>query len=456
MSKKSNVKNYIVTFDDDSIPQTRVAEMLGVAKTKVTDAVTAMEEAFDLDTIDNLHYQELGCACVKLTADAAEKLRKKKGVLEVVEDFEVQAIGDIPSDVLTEPTNGTETYQDPEPDANPSFDVEQDEALAWEEDIIAQELDELINETMDTEGATAIAPSSPPLPQPQVQPAAPSIAAKDIILWNIRKVRAHIAWRKGLYGAGIRVAVLDTGIARHNDLIIYGGASFVPGTTSFHDGNGHGTHCAGIIGARINRRGIVGVAPLCRLYAVKVLKDSGRGMFSWILSGMAWALRRRMHVVSMSLGAPRAPIYALERMVYLLNRAGITVVAAAGNSGNSRLFPYVNTPANCPGVIAVGAVDYKCKIAPFSSRGGKWNPVSLVAPGVRIISTFPHNSYRSLSGTSMACPHVTGGAALVKRRFPTASPAWIKYRLMKSAKDLGVPGYDSTYGAGLLDCYRAL
>ncbi len=450
MSKKKELKNYIITFADDSIPKVKVAQMLGVSKAKVVDAVTAMEEDYDMEVIDNLHYEELGTATVKMTADEAEKLRSKEGVLEVIEDFEMHAIGGMPSTAY-EATNGEIKENGIGTMVSPLVD---DESAAWEDDLLAMELDELINETVETD---SIDIGSVPYPNNNGQatnPSRPSIA-REHLLWNISKIGANRAWHRSLYGAGIKVAVLDTGIARHRDLILYGGASFVPGTRSYNDVNGHGTHCAGVIGARINRTGIIGVAPLSRLYAVKVLSDSGSGSFSWILSGMAWALRNKMNVVSMSLGAARPPVQALTRMVRLLNRAGITVVAAAGNSNNSS-FSFVNTPANCPGVVAVGATDRNNRIAHFSSRGGTWNQVSLCAPGVGIVSTFPNNSYRSLSGTSMACPHVAGAVALIKRRYPTASPAWIKRQLMRTARDLGSPGYDTTYGAGLLASNRAV
>lgn len=446
MSKnKNDLKKYIITFDDDSIPQTRAAEMLGVSESNLTDAVSMLETAYDLETVDNLHFKELGCTSMRMSKADAEKLRKEKGVLEVIEDFEVSIIDDNNFiNVQPESINGTEDLMTPTHGV-PS--LSQDE-FNWEDDIIATELESIIQVDRSEDANDLI---TKPILKQNPFPG----ASKDYLLWNISKVGAHRAWGRALFGAGIKVAVLDTGISRHKDLIVYGGASFVPGTKNYNDKNGHGTHCAGVIGANINGTGIIGVAPLARMYAVKVLDDQGRGSFSAMLAGMAWALRNKMHVVSMSLGSSRPPVAALIRMVELLNKAGITVVAAAGNSYGSD-FPHVNTPANCPGVIAVGAVDKNSKIGYFSSRGGKFNQVSISAPGVGIASTFPTNSYRSLSGTSMACPHVAGAVALIKRRFPTATPAWIKQRLERTARDLGGPGHDSTYGAGLLSCDRAV
>lgn len=131
------------------------------------------------------------------------------------------------------------------------------------------------------------------------------------------------------------MAVVDTGIApRHPDLRVYGGASFVPGVTRWHDDHYHGTHVAGTIAAAMNRRGVVGVAPAARLYAVKVLDRRGRGQTSWILNGLAWCYRYRMHVVNLSLGSGATThstsnySRAYENAGRLLRRRGILPVAA--------------------------------------------------------------------------------------------------------------------------------
>jgi subtilisin len=202
---------------------------------------------------------------------------------------------------------------------------------------------------------------------------------------------------------------------------------------------------------------VIGVAPKASLYAVKVLNGQGGGLLSSVLAGMTWALQNNMKVVSMSLGASSGPIVAYENAIAQLTRAGVNVVCASGNAFGGP-FPWVGAPANShPAAIAVGAVDSAKVIAPFSSRGingANWNGVTLSAPGVSVNSTWPvpADGYRKLSGTSMACPHVSGAVALVCQKFPNLNPQQIKARLISTASDLGVPGLDSTYGAGLVNC----
>ncbi|RZK27403.1 MAG: hypothetical protein EOO63_13475, partial [Hymenobacter sp.] len=238
-----------------------------------------------------------------------------------------------------------------------------------------------------------------------------------------------------------------------------GGISFVPGVASYNDGHGHGTHCCGVVGARNNAIGVVGVAPECVLYAVKVLSDAGSGATSNIIAGMTWAKNNGMQVISMSLGASASPSVAYTTAISQLNAAGVTVVCASGNAYGTA-FPYVGSPANSPGAIAVGAVDMSSAIAYFSSRGAQpgssgWNPVTVVGPGVNVYSTYKGNTYTTMSGTSMATPHVAGAAVLIKQRFPSYTPAQVKALLQKTATDLGPAGSDSTYGAGLLNCEKS-
>jgi len=302
-------------------------------------------------------------------------------------------------------------------------------------------------------------PGSPPPPPPPPPP--PSQA----VPWNIAMVGADRVWSR-VTGAGVKVAVLDTGIDDdHPDLTVTGGVSMVPGITSWDDDQGHGTHCAGIIGARNNTTGVVGVAPGCDLYAVKVLNSAGSGRLSWILAGMGWAESNGMAVASLSLGSnvsspDAACTLAYQRAADRLNQAGCVVVAAAGNNGRDPVNPWVGNPARCAGFMAVAAVDQNRNLADFSSRG----PASLCsncgveisAPGVSINSTVRGGGLGRKSGTSMACPHVSGAAALLKELHPTWGPDRIRDRLKTTAGDLGAPGNDVNFGAGLLDCYKAV
>ncbi len=448
MPHDAEKRRYVVTYSDPQISKEEVSNLLNVATSQVEDGISVMESDREITAADIVHFDDLGTTVVSLTEKQKEELAKKENVLEVVEDFEMHIL-----DAFE--TNGESKLAD-----SISFDElnsiqtadptsQQTYMLGYKDGYRAMQ-DKLQSLLKGIEGGTETE-TAPGLP---ILKPAPTAIPTQPIPWNIKMVRAPGAWPR-TRGLGTRVAVIDTGIATHPDLIISGGASFVTGVVSFNDDNGHGTHCAGIVGARNNAIGVIGVAPRTSLYAVKVLNSAGSGAFSQIIAGMAWALQNKMHVVSMSLGAGVAtPPVALVNAVNQLLAAGITIVAAAGNSFGSA-FPFVGTPANIPGVIAVGAVSQTGVIAPFSSRGGTGNQVTISAPGVSINSTFLGNSYKTLSGTSMACPHVAGAVALIKAKFPMLTPAQIRAKLRATATDLGVPGTDTTYGAGLLNCDAA-
>ncbi len=285
------------------------------------------------------------------------------------------------------------------------------------------------------------------------------------IPWNIKMVKAHRAWARGYDGYRVKVAVLDTGIDyNHKDLCVYGGVDF-SGSESYMDYNGHGTHCAGIIAAREHRKRIVGVAPRAKLYAVKVLDDKGYGNTSNIIAGMEWCVNNGIQVASMSLGGAHAPSVAYRNAISRCQLNGVLVVAAAGNSANSD-FPSVCAPANSAQAttwstspIAVGAVDRRKQIAYFSSRGQKclpWNPVGCVAPGVNVKSTYLDNEYVEMSGTSMACPHVAGLAALLCQRWNSHDVYKIKKQLLLGTFHSHAYPPSTYMGFGLINCDRAV
>lgn len=283
-------------------------------------------------------------------------------------------------------------------------------------------------------------------------------AAQDYITCGLSIIYAPQAWRYST-GAGVRVAVVDTGITpRHPDLRVYGGASFVSGVTRWYDDHYHGTHVAGSIAALWNRRGAVGVAPATRLYAVKVLNSRGSGYTSWILNGLAWCYRYGMHIVNLSLGSgatthsPSNYSRAYENAGRRLRSRGILPVAAAGNSGATSR-PYVGNPARCPSFMAVSSIDCNRRRSSFSSYGPQ---VEICAPGTNVLSTYPPNGYRRLSGTSMATPHVAGVAALVKRRHPSWTGDRIRVHLWRTALDLGRPRRDWLFGYGQVRAYHAV
>lgn len=229
---------------------------------------------------------------------------------------------------------------------------------------------------------------------------------------------------QGATGRGVKLAVLDTGIdLGHPDfagrrIVTH---SLVAGQT-VDDVRGHGTHCAGTAAGRPARRGNVpyyGVAPDADLHVVKVLNDSGAGRELDILAGMEWAIQQGCAVVSMSLGRAVRPDEPFDPLYEDVGRraleAGTLVIAAAGNESDRR-YGYVapvSAPANTPAIMAVAAVGADAGIATFSCGATGIGAIDVAAPGVGVFSSVPRpRLYRSLSGTSMACPHVAGIAAL--------------------------------------------
>ncbi|WP_245177466.1 S8 family serine peptidase [Geodermatophilus sp. DF01_2] len=250
-------------------------------------------------------------------------------------------------------------------------------------------------------------------------PGAPVYTDTPLFTWGLQATEVVTSPRAG---RGIRVAVLDTGFdATHPDLAgrAVTATSFVPGESP-QDGHGHGTHCVGTAcGPRTpeGARGY-GVASEAEVFVGKVLGDEGSGTDAQILAGIAWALSNECQVISLSLGADTpepSPAYtaagrrALDR--------GSLIVAAAGNNADRRQgnVGFVGAPANSPDVLAVGALDQALEAAWFSARstaapGGQ---VDLAAPGVDVFSSWPMPTrYNTISGTSMATPHVAGLAAL--------------------------------------------
>lgn len=203
----------------------------------------------------------------------------------------------------------------------------------------------------------------------------------------------------------VQVAVLDTGVDfRHPDLAeSFGNArDFTESSSGTFDRQGHGTHCAGVIGARNNDAGIVGVDDKCKIYSAKVLNDSGAGSERMILNGLEWALSQGCEVVSMSLGGP-SPMRDLDALITQAVNKGVAVVVAAGNSGPGR--DTIGWPGRTLSAVTVGAYNETRDIASFSSRG---TFLDCVAPGVNVESCYLGNRYALLSGTSMATPHIAG------------------------------------------------
>ena len=262
-------------------------------------------------------------------------------------------------------------------------------------------------------------------------------------------------------GKGVKVAVLDTGFdLKHPDFPSRSITvkSFVAGAKP-QDGHGHGTHCIGTACGPKEpfRPPRYGVAWESAILAGKVLDDQGGGADGGILAGLEWALAHGVRVVSMSLGAevalndPYSEVFEVVGQRALA--AGTLIIAAAGNESDRRsgwLAP-VGHPANCPSILAVGAVDAKLQVGNFSNRGlnPRGGQVDLVGPGVDVLSTFPMPTRtRRLSGTSMATPHVAGIAALWAEAHPNATATELWTLLTQHARRL--PQLSSDVGAGLV------
>lgn len=268
--------------------------------------------------------------------------------------------------------------------------------------------------------------------------------------WGTEKIKATQAWQQWeLTGQGVKVAVIDTGIAPHPDLQITKGVSFITNSDSYEDDNGHGTHVAGIIAAGHNPNGLRGVAPDVELYAIKVLDKEGNGYHSTIIKGIEWAIEENIDIINLSVGGTESSELLKAALDKANNDHGIIIVAAAGNNGNHNTEDStVEFPASYETVIAVGATDTNDNRGRFSAYG---NDLELAAPGVRIKSTYLNNSYETRDGTSMAAPHVTGMLALLKQAQPSLSNEQLRIQIRDYTKDLGAEGKDPQYGFGRIE-----
>ncbi|MGW5771613.1 S8 family serine peptidase [Streptomyces longwoodensis] len=278
------------------------------------------------------------------------------------------------------------------------------------------------------------------------------------------RIGTPVAWEAGLTGKGVTVAVLDTGVdADHPDLAdrVAVSRSFVEGEEEGEgvaDRNGHGTHVTSTVGgsgaASDGRE--KGVAPGATLAVGKVLGDQGSGSESQIIAGMEWAAREvRADVVSLSLGTtePSDGTDPMARAVDTLSaETGALFVVAAGNTGTPSS---IGSPGAADAALTVGAVDSADRPASFTSAGPRHGDNALKpdlsAPGVDILAARSHltdgsGPYTTLSGTSMATPHVAGVAALLAEQHPDWTGARLKDALMSTSARLDAPAY--TVGAG--------
>jgi subtilisin len=269
--------------------------------------------------------------------------------------------------------------------------------------------------------------------------------------WGIDRVDAEVAHSNNETGNGADIAIIDTGIdSTHPDLQanLGTGKSFVlpGGSAVWQDDNGHGTHCAGIADAVNNSQGVVGVSTQATLHAVKVLTAPGTGSTSDVAAGIEYTADQGWDVGSLSLGSSSSSQTLKDACQYAQNK-GVLLVAAAGNSGPCT--DCVGYPAAYSSVMAVSSTNKNDALSSFSSQGSE---VEIAAPGSNINSTYIGGTYTTLSGTSMACPHVSGAAGQLMANGYTNDEA--RQELKRTAEDIGLSPSES--GAGLLDVAAAL
>lgn len=333
--------------------------------------------------------------------------------------------------------------------------------------------------TLNVESATSPrADVAPPAAVPGSPPPAPTPVAaeplRDVAYfggssdWNLNLVGAPESWAAGFRGQGVTVAVIDTGVdLDHPDLDgnLYvnpreiagngidddrngyvddvSGYDFVSGDTIPDDGNGHGTHVAGIIAAANDGRGATGVAPDAKILPVRVLDDSGSGSDMSVAAGIRYAADLGVEIINLSLGGG-----ASSRIAAAIDYAtslGALVIAAAGNESASDPSYPARHSAESTEVLSVGAYDSSQRIADFSNRVGSSGAIQVDAPGVGIYSTYLGGGYRSLSGTSMASPHVAGVAALTLSANPHLTSA--ELRSLISGGTNGLAGGSDSIGS---------
>jgi len=471
---QSTPSHLVISLDDD----TPIAETLeGLIETSPS-ATRAASRSMQTESAEVYRgkseshsevrlYPQFNVATLDLTAAQVANLRSPKVL--VVPNEQRRILGwpvetphpDAPSIAgsLNMPPSGEPPVQD-EP-----FDVDQlaeepfglPDAALLQEYILGQKdaLDSILRR---------LGRSSPPdVSEPSIE----ADASTDLE-WHLQAV--GIRTGQNFLGNGVKVAVLDTGLdLAHPDFAGRVSAancrSFVPGMPTVNDGNGHGTHCCGLVNGPVSphsgRR--YGAAPGAELLVGKVLDDGGSGYDSGIIASIAWAAGAGARVISLSLGSPRRvgspSAVAYEHIARRLARAGLDclLVAAAGNESRRslrRLAP-VGNPAACPSFLAVAAVDRSRRVADFScAQLDRVGTLELSAPGVAVRSSVPTalvsagaDPYAAFSGTSMATPIVAGVAALWRQTSPALTSVELWRELVRRARSLG-PRRD--YGFGMV------
>jgi serine protease len=326
---------------------------------------------------------------------------------------------------------------------------------------------------------------------PRIEYAEPNYIAKAQMIpndayysyqWNFKNMNLENAWEIS-QGAGATVAIVDTGVAYENykdyqqapDLagtLFVAGYDFVENDTHPNDDNGHGTHLAGTIAQTTNNNtGTAGIAPKALIMPIKALDKNGEGTYFDIAQAIYWAADHGADIINLSLGGKYPSIYMEEACAYAYSK-GVTIFAAAGNDSSTWFQRDINWPAQYDEyVIAVGSIRFDEKRASYSNTGSS---LDLMAPGGDLSvdqnrdgygdgilqQSFRRNrptsfAYYFYQGTSMACAHASGTAALLVRH-GISTPQEIRQLLQTTAEDKGEAGWDEDYGWGIIDVYQAL
>ncbi len=270
--------------------------------------------------------------------------------------------------------------------------------------------------------------------------------------WNLPIVETEKGWAVSRGDKHVIVAVIDTGVdGNHPDLQghLLKGVNIVNEGKKPQDDVGHGTHVAGIISALVNNgEGVAGMTWYNPILPVKVLDETGSGNTYSVAQGIIWATDNGAKVINMSLGNYTAANFLHDAVRYAFDH-DVVLIAASGNDNTSK----PGYPAAYPEVMAVSAIDPEENRASFSNFGSY---IDVMAPGVSIASTYPGNQYAAMSGTSMASPHVTALAALIRSANPLLKNTEVMDIIRRTAKDLGAKGKDNYYGYGSIDVVAAL
>lgn len=270
--------------------------------------------------------------------------------------------------------------------------------------------------------------------------------------WNLPATETNRGWKLSKGSKDVIVAVVDTGVdLDHPDLKgqILSGHNVVNPSEKPYDDVGHGTHVAGIISALVNNgEGVAGMTWYNKVMPIKVLDQSGSGTTYSVAEGIIWAADHGAKVINLSLGNYAQASFLHDAIKYAYDK-DVVLVAATGNDNTER----PGYPAAYPEVFAVSATDSSMHRASFSNYG---DYVDVMAPGASIASTYPGNQYAALSGTSMASPHVSALAALIRSINPDLTNKEVMDLMRDSVIDLGTPGHDKYFGYGQIDVYKAL